>query len=131
MKLGQIAKRLDCELEGDASIEITGVAGIDDAHPGELTFLANRRYAGSLATTRASAIVVDKSAGPLRIATLRSENPYLDFARAIELFYEPPRYAPAASSYSTSRNQIKRLAARNSSATIGRSSTRSRKNAVC
>ncbi len=41
MRLGEIAERLNCRLEGDASIEIRGVAGIEVAEPGELTFLSN------------------------------------------------------------------------------------------
>jgi len=94
MKLGDIAKRLGCELEGDASLEITGVAGIEDAERGQLTFLVNRKYRGALETTRASAAVVSFNERPLHIAALRSANPYLDFARAIELFHHAPEYAP-------------------------------------
>ncbi len=93
MKLGEIAQRLNCELEGDADILITGVAGIEEAAPGQLTFLANPHYRPALRTTRASAILVTRKVGPVPIAALRSENPYLDFARAIEFFYESPRYA--------------------------------------
>ncbi len=44
MRLGEIAKRLGCEVEGDAQVEIRGVAGIEEAQPGELTFLVNRKY---------------------------------------------------------------------------------------
>ncbi len=44
MKLQELAQKLGCRLEGDPSIEITGVAGIDHARAGEATFLANRRY---------------------------------------------------------------------------------------
>ena len=95
MKLGEIAQRLGCTLEGDAGLEITGVAGIEDAKAGELTFLVNRKYRPALETTRASAILIARDAGPLRIAALRSTNPYLDFARAIELFHAAPEYAPA------------------------------------
>jgi UDP-3-O-[3-hydroxymyristoyl] glucosamine N-acyltransferase len=100
MKLGQIAKKLGCTLEGDANLEITGVAGIEDARAGELTFLANPKYRPALETARASAILVaretsaDRKTGLPRIAVLRSMNPYLDFARAIELFYPPPQFAP-------------------------------------
>ncbi len=94
MKLSEIARRLGCQLDGDGEIEITGVAGIKEAQAGQLTFLANRKYAPALKTTRASAIVIGKDAGPLPLAALRSENPYLDFARAIELFYQAPKYAP-------------------------------------
>jgi UDP-3-O-[3-hydroxymyristoyl] glucosamine N-acyltransferase len=91
MKLGKIAEKLGCELEGDAQIEINGVAGIEDAKQGELTFLANRKYRPALETTGASAILVARDGTPVRIAALRSGNPYLDFARAIEFFH------PAAS----------------------------------
>ena len=94
MKLAEIAQRLSCKLEGDGSIEITGVAGIREAQAGQLTFLANPRYRADVKTTRASAILVAPNAGSMPVAALRSENPYLDFARAIELFYQAPRYAP-------------------------------------
>jgi len=95
MKLSEIAARLDCELAGDGEIEITGVAGMEHAGPGELTFLANPKYAHKLPHTRAAAILVSpevrEARGPAR---LLSENPYLDFARALELFYSPPRPVP-------------------------------------
>ena len=94
MKLQEIAERLGCQLEGDGGLEIIGVAGIQNAQPGQLTFLANPRYRAAVKTTRASAIVVARDAGPMPLAALRSDNPYLDFARAIELFYQPPRYSP-------------------------------------
>lgn len=96
MKLGEIAKKLGCELEGDAGLEITGVAGIEEAHKGDLTFLVNRKYRPMLETTEASAIFVARNAGPVpaRLAALRSAHPYLDFARAIELFHPAPVYSP-------------------------------------
>jgi len=93
MKLAEIARKLGCELDGDAGIEITGVAGIEEAQAGELTFLVNRKYSPALDTTRASAILIARDAGPVRIAALRSDNPYLDFARAIELFHPTLVYA--------------------------------------
>lgn len=94
MLLGEIAKKLGCELEGDPLIEITGAAGIAEAAAGELTFLVNKKYRPALETTKASAIILARDAGPSHIATLRSENPYLDFARAIELFHAAPAYEP-------------------------------------
>ncbi len=58
MKLSEIGRRLNCQVEGDCNIDITGVAGLEEARPGELTFLANRRYRPLIAKTHASAIVV-------------------------------------------------------------------------
>jgi len=93
MKLGEIARKLGCEVQGDVAVEITGVAGIEEAESGELTFLVNRKYRAALATTRASAILVSRDEPPVPMAALRSANPYLDFARAIELFHPAARYA--------------------------------------
>jgi UDP-3-O-[3-hydroxymyristoyl] glucosamine N-acyltransferase len=95
MRLVEIAQKLGCTIDGDADLEITGVAGIEEAQPGELTFLANRKYVRALETTRASAILITRDETRPRIAALRSTNPYLDFARAIELFYPAPHYAPS------------------------------------
>jgi len=100
MKLGELAARLRCTLEGDAQIEIHRVEGIEAAKPGDLTFLANPKYSRELSTTQASAVLVQNKTvikrGPTQpvLAALRSENPYLDFARAIEFFHAPQEYLP-------------------------------------
>lgn len=94
MRLDHIAKALNCRLEGDGSIEILRVVGIEEAAAGDLTFLSNKRYAAAAKRTRASAVIVSEGAEGLPAATLRSDNPYLTFAKAIELFYTPPQYPP-------------------------------------
>jgi len=93
MKLREIAERLGCQVEGDGGVEISGVAGIEQAGPGMLTFLANPKYRRAAGATHAGAILAGREAGPMSVPVLRSANPYLDFARAIELFHESPRYA--------------------------------------
>ena len=94
MRLDEIARRLNCRLEGDGGIDIRRVTGIEAANQGDLTFISNRKYVAAAKTTRASAIIVSEDFGSVAIATLRSDNPYLAFAKAIELFYRPPDYAP-------------------------------------
>jgi len=100
MKLAELAQTLNCRLDGPPDLEITGVSGIEHAGPGQLTFLANRKYFALLKTTRASAVLVEdnvsveRDASQPSLAALRCANPYLAFAKAIELFYQPPRYAP-------------------------------------
>src|ERR1700730_7324966 len=94
MKLREIANALGCELIGDGESEITGVAGLDHASPGELTFLANTKYAPKVKHTRASAILTTQPLRDLPVASLVSANPYLDFARALALFYQPPKGRP-------------------------------------
>ena len=95
MKLSAIAKALGARLEnGSPDTDITGVAGIEDAGPGELTFISNPKYASRAKTTRASAVIVGEGFPPVATAMLRSKNPYLDFARALELFHKRPDYSP-------------------------------------
>ena len=94
MLLRQLASQLGCELLGDGEIEVTGVAGLEHAIPGQLTFLANPTYAPKVKLTKASAILVSEPVRDAAIASVVSENPYLDFARALALFYQPPRPAP-------------------------------------
>ena len=92
MKLGELASRLGAELRGDANVEITGVKGIEEAGPTEITFVANPRYASLARTTRAAAIIVEPTFQEIAAATLRIQNPYLAFSRALGLFYTPPAY---------------------------------------
>ena len=95
MKLGELATALDAVLEnGSPDTEITGVAGIKEAEPGQLTFVANPKYAAAAKTTRASVVILAHDAPAISTAMLRSKNPYLDFARTIELFHPAPRYEP-------------------------------------
>lgn len=94
MLLKDIAERLGCELHGDGEIDITGVAGLEQAGPNEITFLANKKYAPKVKDTRAGAILVSEPVRGLPVTSLVSANPYLDFARTLEFFYSPPRPAP-------------------------------------
>src|ERR1051325_4998514 len=95
MKLAELASALGARLEnGSADTEIIGTAGIEEAFAGHVTFLANPKYAAAARTTKASAVIVDENFPAIKTAMLRSKNSYLAFARAIELFYQPPQYAP-------------------------------------
>jgi len=97
--LRQIAGRLQAELIGDGDTVVTGVAGIDAAGDGQLTFLANPKYAHHLKSTRAAAILVPPaSAGfhyesqdlPSGLALLLHPNPYYAFLQALRIFHPPP-----------------------------------------
>src|ERR1700675_859972 len=95
MKLADIAKALDARLDNASpNTEITGVAGIEQATPGQLTFVSNPKYNAAAKTTKASAVIVAEHSPAITTGMLRSKNPYLAWAKAIELFYQPPSYAP-------------------------------------
>jgi UDP-3-O-[3-hydroxymyristoyl] glucosamine N-acyltransferase len=85
LNLRELAERLGCRLDGDGSVEIERVATLEAAGPGDLSFLSNQKYAALLATTRASAVIVDEGAESAPCATLRSQEPYLAFASAVAL----------------------------------------------
>src|SRR5579884_2837661 len=93
MKLSEIARAIGCELRGD-DVDIRGVAAIEDAEPGTLTFAADRRHARALATTRAAAVVLATDAPEVALPSLRARNPYLAFVAAVELFHPPRRPEP-------------------------------------
>ena len=94
MKLKDIADRLHLQLEGDGEVEISGVNSLERAGPGELSFLANRKYTPLLKTTRAGAVMVSRDFGPMNLPAIRCDDPYLAFAKALEFFYRPPAPPP-------------------------------------
>ncbi len=94
MKLSDIAKALDARLENASpDAEITGVAGIEQAASGQLTFVSNPKYNVAARSTKATAVIVAENFPSISAGMLRSKNPYLAWAKAIELFYQPPDYA--------------------------------------
>src|SRR5580692_4480457 len=95
MKLSQIASALNARLEnGSPDTEISGLNGIEQAGPGELTFVANPKYAAAARLTKASAVIVAEDFPAIPAAMLRAKDPYLAFAHALELFHQPQQYAP-------------------------------------
>jgi UDP-3-O-[3-hydroxymyristoyl] glucosamine N-acyltransferase len=94
MKLADIATALSASIDNASpQTEITGVSGIEQAGPGQLTFVSNPKYNTAARTTKASAVIVAEDFPAILTGMLRSKNPYLAWAKAIELFYHPPRYA--------------------------------------
>jgi UDP-3-O-[3-hydroxymyristoyl] glucosamine N-acyltransferase len=96
MKLAELTAQTSARLEqGDAEMEISGAAGLDEATEGEVTFLSNPRYTARVQTTRASAIFVAESVEVGRsIAVLRARDPYLAYTRALRLFHPEPEFTP-------------------------------------
>ena len=95
MKLSTIASSLNARLDnGSPDTEITGLNGIEQAGPKEITFVANPKYAQAARVTKAAAVIVAENFPVIPAATLRVEDPYLSFARALELFHQPLHYTP-------------------------------------
>lgn len=94
MKLAALALALGADVHGDGDAEITGVAGLEEAGPEHVTFVANPRYSALARTTNAGAILVAPDFPAIGTPTLRTSNPYLAFAKAVQIFYREPSYAP-------------------------------------
>jgi len=93
--LSELAAELGGEVIGDGSTVIRGVAGIREAMPGDITFLANSRYDAHLAETRASAVICARGRDAAAVPLLAVDNPYLAFQRAVGIFRpDQPRPAP-------------------------------------
>jgi len=95
LTLGQLAQQLGVELRGDPAVRVSGVATLQCAQAGELSFLANPRYRRHLAATRASAVVLAPEDAPhCPVAALVAANPYACYARAARLLYPQATLAP-------------------------------------
>jgi UDP-3-O-[3-hydroxymyristoyl] glucosamine N-acyltransferase len=92
--LDELARRLECRLDGDGALEVTRLAPIEDAGPGDLTFFGNPKYAAHVAGTRATAIIADDRLTGAPCAVLRTPDVYLTFARALALLMPAVRPAP-------------------------------------
>ena len=96
MKLSELAAATSARVDPASAddVEITGAAGLDDAKPGDVSFLANPRYTPNVNTTQASAIYLSEDANVEReIPILRAKNPYLAYTRALRLFHPEPEFA--------------------------------------
>jgi UDP-3-O-[3-hydroxymyristoyl] glucosamine N-acyltransferase len=96
IRLAELAAKIGASLEGDGEAIIRGVAGVRDAQPGDLAFVAQARYAAAAEASKAAALIVGRDwSRPLAMPLLRVENPEAAFAQAALLFAPPPvRYPP-------------------------------------
>lgn len=85
--LDELASGIGGRVEGDADREITGIAGLREAGPGDITVFFSSRYRRDLKSTRAGAIIVGEGGDFPGRTVLRAASPQLAFARALELFY--------------------------------------------
>ena len=92
MKLKEFSEIVEGKVIGDPDIEITGVAGVQSAGAGDITFVTSAKYMKFLRESRASCVIVKEPLQGLPITQLQVSNPYYAFARALEFFH--PVLAP-------------------------------------
>ena len=97
-RLGELATHVGGELLGDAGLLISGLNGLVEAGPGELSFYGNTRYRKQYDASRASAVLVGRDAAPREgVSLVRVANPHLAFAQISRLFHPLPTYAAGVS----------------------------------
>lgn len=94
MRLGVLAERIGCRLEGDGGIEVIGVRALEEAGPADLTFVTDARRIAQLQASRAGAVILPESVSALDRPALRTSNPYLALARALAAFHPADRLVP-------------------------------------
>jgi len=99
--LRELAESVGARVEGDGTVEIDSAAPIESAGPGQISFVANEKYAKHLETTAASAVVLHFNQKSSHPAILRHDNPYFAFANILDILYRdistlPPGLHPTA-----------------------------------
>ena len=94
MRLGELAERLGCRLEGDGGLEVAAVRSLEEAGPHDLSFIARPAYLARLQGSAAGAVILGEGWPPVDRPALRTGNPYLALARALTIFHPAPTPAP-------------------------------------
>jgi UDP-3-O-[3-hydroxymyristoyl] glucosamine N-acyltransferase len=90
LKLKELAEIIGGKIIGNEDIEISGVAGIDIAGPGDITYLADPKKLQDIAGLKASALIVNKKMDGPPVTMLLVDNPQYAFAKSLEVFYRKP-----------------------------------------
>jgi UDP-3-O-[3-hydroxymyristoyl] glucosamine N-acyltransferase len=85
--LAQIAERVGGKVIGNPDVRINGLGSLDDAVDGQISFLANPRYASKVETTKATAVILPQGANAFGKNVIECSHPYLAFAKLLTLFY--------------------------------------------
>jgi UDP-3-O-[3-hydroxymyristoyl] glucosamine N-acyltransferase len=87
MRLDELAARIDAQVVGDGSIDVTSVAPLDSATAGQVSFLSNPKYVNDIQSTKASAVIVSPKISSDHVTLLKTRDPYYAFQQTVVLFY--------------------------------------------
>lgn len=92
----EIACLVGGTVAGNPDVVVTGVAGVKEAQPGDVTFVAHPKYAAALKDTRASVVLLPQAmAGEMPVTRIIVDNPLQAFAALVQKIAPPPvRYSP-------------------------------------
>ncbi len=92
--LKELADYVGGDVIGDKNIKIKGVMGIEEAGEGYITFISNKKYIKNLEHTEASAIIASPDTVVKDKNLLVAKNPYLAFAKIVDLMMNPEPVYP-------------------------------------
>lgn len=95
--LKDIAEYIGGILSGDGNVLVTGISSLDEAGENDISFIAQRKYLSRLKTTRACALIVPMEVTEAQVPVIRTENPYLAYARTVEYLTREPFAAKGVS----------------------------------
>jgi len=90
----EVAQKIDGEILGDSSLQLTGFAMADRAKAGDLVFAENETYFAAAEASGASAILAPQQFTSAKKTLIRVKIPRVAFARVLPLFFPEPQLAP-------------------------------------
>lgn len=85
--VSELAEKIGAIVVGDGGVKISSIASLEEAGPGQVSFLSNSKYEKLLSTTRASAVIASKTTRSNRLTILRCDDPYYAFMQAMVLLH--------------------------------------------
>jgi UDP-3-O-[3-hydroxymyristoyl] glucosamine N-acyltransferase len=86
--VAELAAMVGGLVEGDGTVDIMGVASLEDAGDGQISFLADLKQISRLERTRASALIVPSALPSFPKPMIRTPNPYAAYAKVQTFFVE-------------------------------------------
>ncbi len=93
--LAEIAKAVSGAVRGDPTLRISGVSGVEEAGPTDITWLSHERFAGRLGASRAGAVLVPEQYGATPMPAILVADPSRAIITVLERFAPPVRRPPA------------------------------------
>jgi UDP-3-O-[3-hydroxymyristoyl] glucosamine N-acyltransferase len=89
--LGELARLVGGELQGDPEFRVSGVAGLEEAQVSQISFVVGPKYVIKAHESKAGALIVPPKLRDIHKPLIVTENPYLAFAKILSLFAPKPR----------------------------------------
>ncbi len=101
ISLKKISEWLDGKIIGDETLLIDGLASIDDASKGQLTFVSHPKYEKKALKTKASVLMTREAIKGISATLLLVDDPYFSFAKLLTHFHPAKKKTPGVHASAT------------------------------